>query len=143
MVVVVLGMLFIGSIQPMFMISMLILIVVMYSYIIYSVMGGYWFSYAMVMVMLSGVLVVFTYMVSLIPNESFESYNLLYMMGLVMFLVEMYYMWMYDLKWGLMSLELWMSYFSVFNVFMVGFLLCIMLVVVWLSYIGCGALRIV
>nr|YP_009058783.1 NADH dehydrogenase subunit 6 [Plexippus paykulli]AIM52649.1 NADH dehydrogenase subunit 6 [Plexippus paykulli] len=141
MLVVVLGIFFVSSVQPMFMISSLILIVLMYSYIVYIMIGGYWFSYALMMVMLSGVLVVFTYMVSLIPNESFESYNLMYMMGMLLLLMGGYYILMYDFKGGMLSLSLWMTLVSVFNMFMVSFLLSIMLVVVWLSYMEYGALR--
>nr|YP_009158059.1 NADH dehydrogenase subunit 6 [Carrhotus xanthogramma]AKH36475.1 NADH dehydrogenase subunit 6 [Carrhotus xanthogramma] len=137
-----LGLFFVSSMQPMSMISMLILIVLFYSYIMYIVLGGYWFSYALVMVMLSGVLVVFTYMVSLIPNEKFEEYNLLYLLIVMMFMVSGYYMWMYQWKFSFISLSLWYSFFSSMNIFMVSFLLLIMLLVVWLSYYGYGAFRV-
>nr|YP_026101.1 NADH dehydrogenase subunit 6 [Habronattus oregonensis]AAT02492.1 NADH dehydrogenase subunit 6 [Habronattus oregonensis] len=142
MMLVLLGMLFVSSIQPMFMISSMIMIVLLYSYMIYISMGGYWFSYALIMVMLSGVLVVFTYMVSLLPNEMFENYNFVYMVGMMILLLGGYFMVIYGEKWGVVSLNLWLSYVGMFNIFMVSFLLSIMLMVVWMSYMGYGALRI-
>nr|YP_009040879.1 NADH dehydrogenase subunit 6 [Telamonia vlijmi]AIB04200.1 NADH dehydrogenase subunit 6 [Telamonia vlijmi] len=138
---ILLGIFFVSSIQPMFMVSSLIMIVVMYSYMLYYMIGGYWFSYALIMVMLSGVLVIFTYMVSLIPNESFENYNLMYIMFIMMMLVGSFHVIEYKMKWSIVSLNLWMSFIGMMNMFMVGFLLSIMLLVVWLSYMDYGALR--
>lgn len=94
------------------------------------------------MVILRGVLVVFTYMVRLIPNESFENYNVIYMVGIIFLLIEGYYFWMIDWKYGIISLSLWSSFISFFNLFIIRFLLIIILVVVWFSYIGYGAIRI-
>nr|YP_010154939.1 NADH dehydrogenase subunit 6 [Phanuelus gladstone]QQX28282.1 NADH dehydrogenase subunit 6 [Phanuelus gladstone] len=142
MFIILMSMLFVSGIQPMLMISMLIMIVLLYSYMIYVMMSGYWFGYVLMMVMLSGVLVLFTYMVSLIPNESFENYNLMYLMGLLFMMIGSYYYWMMDLKHSFMSIMLWSSFMSLFNLFMISFLLMIMLLVVWLSFIGCGAIRV-
>ena len=36
----------------------------------------FWFRYALIMVMLSGVFVIFIYIASLIPNEEFEIYGI-------------------------------------------------------------------
>lgn len=135
------GLIFIRRMQPIFIIRRLILVVLIYSYIIYIIIRGYWFRYALVIVILRGVLVVFTYMVRLIPNERFENYNLLYMMGIIMFLIGNFYIWMYDVKIGMISLNLWRRFIGIFNIFIIRILLGIILVVVWLRYIGCGALR--
>lgn len=140
--IVVLGLIFIRRMQPIFIVRRLILIILIYSHIIYIIIGGYWFRYALIIVMLSGVLVVFTYIVSLVPNERFENYNLLYIMGIIMFMIRIFYVWSYDLKYGIISLSLWRSFFRIFNIFIVSFLLTIMLIVVWFRYIGCGALRV-
>lgn len=109
---------------------------------IYIIIGGYWFRYALIIVILRGVLVVFTYIVRLIPNESFENYNLVYLVSFILFMVGGFYVWLYECKYGVVSLSLWRSFFRIFNIFIVGLLLRIMLVVVWLRYIGCGALRV-
>lgn len=128
--------------QPIFIVRRLILIVLIYSYITYIIIGGYWFSYALILVILRGVLVVFTYIVRLIPNENFENYNLLYIVGIIILLIGGFYIWIYDLKFGLVSLNLWNRFFGIFNIFIVRLLLAIMLVVVWFRYMGYGALRI-
>lgn len=140
--IVILGLIFIRRMQPIFIVRSLILIVLIYSYIIYIIIGRYWFRYALIIVILRGVLVVFTYMVSLIPNERFENYNLLYMIGVIIFIVGRFYVWSYDLKYGVIRLNLWRNFFRIFNIFMVSFLLTIILIVVWFRYIGCGALRV-
>lgn len=133
---------FIIRIQPIFMVRRLILIVLIYSYIVYIIIGGYWFRYALVIVILRGVLVVFTYIVSLVPNERFENYNLIYLVRIILVLVGRFYVWIYNFKFSIISLKLWRRFFGIFNIFIIRFLLIIILIVVWFRYIGCGALRI-
>nr|YP_010219076.1 NADH dehydrogenase subunit 6 [Phoneutria boliviensis]UBY46229.1 NADH dehydrogenase subunit 6 [Phoneutria boliviensis] len=136
-----LGVMFIMSMQPVFMVSMLIVITFVYSYMIYKVVGTFWFSYVLLMVMLSGVLVVFTYMVTLCPNESFEVYSLVVMfLFMVLFVVGIFFM--YELDFSIITVNLWISYLGMMSLFLVGFLFCIMLLVVSLSYVNDGALRI-
>lgn len=142
MLIVILGIFFVGRIQPIFIIRRLIFIVLLYSYLIYMIMGRYWVGYILVIVILRGVLVVFTYIVRLIPNERFERFNLLGIIFILFIIVGRYYVWIYELKFGIISLFLWESYLGVFNIFIIRFLLMIMLVVVWLRYIGRGALRV-
>lgn len=141
-VIILIGIIFVIRIQPMFIIRILIIIVILYSYIIYIIIGRYWYGYALIIIILSGVLVVFTYMVSLIPNERFDNYNLIYIMGFLFMLVGFYYIWIYELKFVIISLNLW-TFLRLFNIFIVRFLLIIMLLVVWLRYIGRGALRVI
>lgn len=137
-----LGLFFVRRVQPMFIIRILIIIILVYSYILYILLGGYWFSYALVIVMLRGVLVVFTYIVRLIPNERFEEYNILYILGITLFMVGGSYIWVYQWKYSFVSLNLWRSFFRIFNIFIVRFLLLIILLVVWLRYYSWGALRV-
>lgn len=136
------GFLFVGRLQPMFIVRRLILIILFYSYVVNIFIGGYWFRYALIIVILRGVLVVFTYIVRLIPNERFERYNLLYLLGIIIFVIRGYYIYIYNYKLRLYRIRLWGSYISIFNIFIVIFLLIIILIVVWFSYIGRGALRI-
>nr|YP_010318771.1 NADH dehydrogenase subunit 6 [Asemonea sichuanensis]ULX45820.1 NADH dehydrogenase subunit 6 [Asemonea sichuanensis] len=138
---VLLSIMFLSSIQPIMMVSMMIMIVFMYSYMIYKVMGGYWFSYILLMVMLSGVMVIFTYMSSLYPNESFESYNLVYVFMFMIFYTGMLILF-YNINHSYISIGVWSSWFSMFNLCLVIFLLSIMLIVVWMSYMGYGSVRI-
>nr|QNV12127.1 NADH dehydrogenase subunit 6 [Amaurobius fenestralis] len=139
MMMILMGILFMSSIQPMMMIMSLIIISMMYSLYIYMSMGSFWFSYLLLLVMLSGVLVVFTYMVSLFPNESFEMYNLLIIMMMCVF--SLY--WIYDMfgmDYSYISLNMWFFYMGIFSVCLVSFLLMVMVMVVWMSYLNEGAI---
>nr|YP_010297093.1 NADH dehydrogenase subunit 6 [Plator insolens]UMI39153.1 NADH dehydrogenase subunit 6 [Plator insolens] len=141
MVMFILGIFFVGSIQPIVMVSSLIVMTLLYSYCMNLYMEGYWFSYALVMVMLSGILVIFTYMVSLVPNEMFENYNLIMIfMMMIMMMVNFEIFYLGDMSY--MCLSLWGSYISFYNLFMVGFLFGVMLMVVWISCIDSGAMRV-
>lgn len=141
-ILLLLGIIFIRRLQPIFMVGRLILIILIYSYLINMFLGRYWFRYALVLVMLRGVLVVFTYIVSLIPNERFENYNIIYVVGIILLIIRGYYLYIYINNCRIYSTILWSSYISIFNIFIVIFLLIIILVVVWFRYIGFGALRI-
>nr|YP_010022218.1 NADH dehydrogenase subunit 6 [Oxyopes licenti]QOL12233.1 NADH dehydrogenase subunit 6 [Oxyopes licenti] len=136
-----LGVLFIISLQPVFMVSILIFITLLYSYLIYKVIGTFWFSYMLLMVMLSGVLVIFTYMVSLVPNESFEVVNLVILLS---FMVSMFLNWglNFNNDMGIMSMDLWASYLGSFSLFLVIFLLAVMLLVVVVSCMTEGSFRV-
>lgn len=140
--IILLGILFVRRIQPIFIIGRLIFIVLLYSYLIYMIIGRYWVGYILVMVILRGVLVVFTYIVRLIPNERFERFNILNMIIVLFIIVGRYYVWIYEIKFGMITLILWNTYLGVFNVFVIGFLLIVILIVVWLRYMGRGALRV-
>nr|AIW06235.1 NADH dehydrogenase subunit 6 [Araneae sp. MT-2014] len=141
MVLMLMGVVFASGIQPIMMVSVLIMIVLLYSKNMWELMGSYWFSYVLVMVMLSGVLIVFTYMVSLIPNESFETYNLIFLsMFIVMMMSEVY--GLYNNDKSVMVFNMWSSYLGIFNLFMVVYLLGVMIMVVWLSNLSEGAIRV-
>lgn len=134
------GIIFVRRIQPIMIIRRLIIIILIYSYIIYIILGGYWFCYVLILVILRGVLVLFTYIVRLIPNESFENYNLIYIFILIIIIGIFLYFYKYRIDY--IRLFLWKSYFGIFNLFIVRFLLGIILIVVWLRYLGYGAVRI-
>nr|YP_010406826.1 NADH dehydrogenase subunit 6 [Pardosa pusiola]URC16627.1 NADH dehydrogenase subunit 6 [Pardosa pusiola] len=134
------GALFVMTLQPVFMVSSLIIITLVYSYYIFKIMGSYWFSYLLLLVMLSGVLVVFTYMVSLIPNESFEIYMMVMVFFLMFFFMKYYNM--YDMNMGFISVNLWETYLGMFSLFLISFLLVVMFLVVMLSNMNMGSVRV-
>lgn len=137
----ILGVFLIRSLQPIIIITIIIIIVLIYSYFVYISMIGYWFSYILVMVILSGVLVVFTYIVSLIPNELFENYNIIYMYILFIGGVVSYEYILKEIN-ELISLITWVSLYGIFNIFIVSFLFIVILVVVWLRNYNEGAIRV-
>lgn len=104
-------------------------------------MEGYWFRYALVMVILRGVLVLFTYIVRLIPNEEFENYNLL-LIFLVIFIVLGVGKFFYFEEIYYLCIVLWESYVRLYNLFIIRFLFRIILLVVWFRCIVEGAIRV-
>lgn len=135
------GILFVLSFQPVFIVRMLIFITFLYSYMIYIKLGTFWFRYVLLMVMIRGVLVIFTYIVSLVPNESFEIYGLV----ILFFLIRVFIITLsnfYNIEnFEYITINLWITYIRFLRLFLVGFLLGIILLVVILGHINNGALR--
>lgn len=136
-----LGILFVIRLQPVFIIRILVIITFLYSYIIYKYCGTFWFGYMLLIVILRGVLVVFIYIVTIIPNESFEIYNLVVLFFfIVLFIVR--FVNLYEVDFRIITVNLWSNYIGIMTLFLVGFLLRVILLVVSLSYINDGAFRI-
>nr|YP_009240935.1 NADH dehydrogenase subunit 6 [Neoscona adianta]ALF63169.1 NADH dehydrogenase subunit 6 [Neoscona adianta] len=138
----ILGMLFVLSIQPMMVISSLIIIVLMYSMYLYWSLSSFWFSYMVILVMMSGVLVVFTYMMSVLPNESFEVSSLMMLVLGIVFLYKntLYNDFIQDVS--LSSMKIWVGVTMLMSLFLVVYLLFIMIMIVWVSMMEWGAIRI-
>nr|QNV12052.1 NADH dehydrogenase subunit 6 [Linyphia triangularis] len=137
-----LGLIFILSNQPMLMIGILMMLVCVYSLFIYYSVSSFWFGYILILVLLSGVLVIFSYVVSLIPNESFEvlSLMLLLVSFIYLFFLDFFYAMVEDLSFS--SLLIWESLLSGYLMYLVMFLLGIMVMVVYVSTPFAGALRV-
>lgn len=139
--VFLLGIFFVIRIQPIFIVRILIFITLLYSYSIYIVIGTYWFRYILIIVILRGVLVVFIYIVSLIPNEKFEIYNLLMLFLFIMVMIIKFdFHFVIDIR--LITVNLWVTYLGIFNLFLVRFLLRVILLVIILRYISDGSFRV-
>lgn len=135
------GILFVIRLQPVFIIRRIIFITFIYSLYIYIELGSYWFSYLLLIVILSGVLVVFTYIITLIPNERFEITGLLFIIIFIFIYVIKYKEIFYnDIR--LERVNLWNTYLGIFNIFLVRLLLLVILIVVFLSNIHYGSFRI-
>lgn len=91
--------------------------------------------------MLRGVLVVFTYIVALAPNESFEVYGLIILFFIILIFI-MRILVNYEIDFSIISVNLWINYLGIISLFLVGFLLGVILLVVSLRYIGDGAFRV-
>nr|YP_009333098.1 NADH dehydrogenase subunit 6 [Araneus angulatus]AMD83665.1 NADH dehydrogenase subunit 6 [Araneus angulatus] len=139
---ITLGVLFITSIQPMLIILSMIMIVLFYSLYMKWMLMSFWFSYMMILVLMSGVLVIFTYMMSVLPNESFENSGMLFLLIGMYYLYNKlnYYEFVLDLS--ISSMEIWVSYLFVVSMFLVMYLLFLMILVVWISMMEMGAIRI-
>lgn len=140
-VLFILMVLFVRMTQPVFIIGIIILIILLYSYVLYDVMNSYWFSYILIIVILRGVLVVFTYIITLIPNERFENFYFIFLFFLIIIFISGWNEG-YSYNINYLCLHLWLSYVRFINLFIVRFLLGIILIVVWLGYINEGAIRV-
>nr|YP_009172227.1 NADH dehydrogenase subunit 6 [Cyrtarachne nagasakiensis]ALF36384.1 NADH dehydrogenase subunit 6 [Cyrtarachne nagasakiensis] len=140
--IVLVGMMFILSSQPMFLILSLIFLVMLYSLYMLWNLSMFWFSYMLVLVMMSGVLVIFSYMMSILPNESFEVSSLMILMlGMVIFLSGGEFLEFIQ-NTSLSSIMIWSGMMMMISMFLVIYLLFIMILVVWLSMMEWGAIRI-
>nr|AIA77344.1 NADH dehydrogenase subunit 6 [Argiope amoena] len=139
---VIFGVLFVLSIQPMMVISSLIITILLYAVYLYWHLSSFWFSYMIILVLMSGVLVVFTYMMSVLPNESFEvsSLVLLVLSVILLYKYSGYEDYIQDVSLG--SMGIWMSVTLVVSIFLVIYLLVMMVMIVWLSMMEKGAIRI-
>lgn len=136
----ILGVFLVRRLQPIIIISIIIIIVLIYSYFVYISIMSYWFSYILVIIILRGVLVVFTYIISLIPNEMFENYNIMYIYILFIISVLSYDYILKEIN-ELVSLMVWVSLYGILNIFIISFLFIIILIIVWFRYYNEGAIR--
>lgn len=139
--VFLLGIFFLIRFQPLFIVRRLILITLIYSFIIYSSLGTFWFRYILLLVIIRGVIVLFTYIVRLIPNESFEIYGLI-MFFSFMILIFLGYNISFLIDIRIIRVNLWITLLRIFNLILISFLLVIILLVVYLRYIEEGAFRV-
>jgi len=140
-ITLLLGLIFIVSIQPLIMIRVILGVVLLYSLGIYYESIRFWFGYILMLIVLRGVLVIFTYVVSLIPNERFEFLSIL-----VLF-VSIFFFFIYKRfiildNQSLLRVLLWEGLMSGYLIFLGVFLLGIIIIVIFLRRIVDGALRI-
>lgn len=128
------GVLFLRSSQPIIIVMRLIFVSLVYSFIIYEGIGTFWYSYILLLVILRGVLVVFTYIASLVPNEMFEINYFIVIVTVVVLLMGRYWGGVMKHDWRVVILEIWMYGISFFNLFIVGFLLGVIVIVVWMTF---------
>lgn len=123
------------------MIGLLILLVVIYSLNIYWISNRFWFGYILILVILSGVLVIFSYVLSLCPNERFEFFSLVFLISIFIwyFFVEEKFNVIRDFSF--LSNFLWEGVNRIFNIYLVFFLLGVIIIVVYVSCPKIGALR--
>nr|ACA62666.1 NADH dehydrogenase subunit 6 [Calisoga longitarsis] len=139
MMVILLGIMFVGSSQPMSLVLLLIFVTLSYVLYLYVVMKTFWYSFVIMIVMLSGVLVVFTYMASMSPNEKFIWSGISLMILIVVFLGVLVDGWGYPLSH--VSLKLWDGWTMLVVGWLISFLLVVMLMVIWVSEWGDMAAR--
>lgn len=142
-IILILGLLFVWRVQPYSIIISLIIITLGYSIFLYYSIGRYWYRYMLILVIIRGVLVLFTYIARLIPNERFEYIGLMYVrlfIYLIIIAIMNYNMINYsDIR--IILLKIWGILLGVYNLYLVLILLIVIVIVVWLRRVDDGAVR--
>lgn len=142
-IIIMTGLIFVWSIQPYSIIIRLVIITLGYSIYIYCRIGRYWYRYILVLVVLRGVLVLFTYIASLVPNERFEYISLVYVSIFIYIIIifGLRYKFIFYEDRRILILKVWEIVIRIYNLYLVIFLLVIILIVVWLRNFDGGAVR--
>lgn len=135
-----LGIIFIIRIQPLVIIGILLMLVIFYSLNIYFFSLRFWFGYILILIILSGVLVIFTYVIRLLPNENFEFIRFLMIFSFFLFLFfDERYLNLDEQR--IIGSLLWEGMIGGYIIFLGIFLLRIMVIVIFLRNPLVGALR--
>uniref|UniRef100_A0AAU7YU48 NADH dehydrogenase subunit 6 n=1 Tax=Stephanitis macaona TaxID=3156568 RepID=A0AAU7YU48_9HEMI len=90
---VIMSFMFMNMMTPLSMMMVLILQTLLISVISSTMISSFWYSYLMILIMVSGLLILFMYMASIASNEKFHMSNKLFIyMILLMILYLNYYM---------------------------------------------------
>lgn len=138
---ILLGVIFVVSIQPLVIIRIILIIVLLYSLDIYYESIRFWFGYILILIVLRGVLVIFTYVIRLIPNESFEFFSFL-IMGLRLLILFIRKSFIILDNQRLFRILLWEGFIRGFIIYLGILLLIIIIIVIFLRRMTEGALRI-
>lgn len=136
-----LGVIFVIRIQPLVIIRIILIIVLLYALDIYYESIRFWFGYILIFIVLRGVIVIFTYVIRLIPNESFEFFSFL-VMGLSLFLLFIRKSFIILENQSLFRVLLWEGLIRGFILYLGILLLAIIIIVIFLRRVTDGALRI-
>nr|YP_025746.1 NADH dehydrogenase subunit 6 [Cyriopagopus schmidti]AAP51156.1 NADH dehydrogenase subunit 6 [Cyriopagopus schmidti] len=137
--IVLMSLIFMISTHPMSLVMAMMVIVLMYSLEMYWSSGTFLYSMVLMLIILSGVMVIFTYMASMNPNEKFE----FFFVGMMIMLLFSFY---WGNEWKIMvtfeMLDMWNSSIMVVSEYLVSFLLVIMFMTIWISGWWYGPLRV-
>lgn len=141
-IIVLGGVIFVISIQPIIIIRSLIITILIYSIYLLWRLRRFWFRYMIILVLIRGVLVVFTYIIRVLPNESFEISRLVIMvLGLILiFCYSGFEEFVEERSIG--RIKIWGGVTFVLRFFLVIYLLVIIIIIVWVGIIEKGAIRI-
>nr|AUJ21337.1 NADH dehydrogenase subunit 6 [Tetragnatha cf. tincochacae DDC-2018] len=138
----VLGVMFIWGSHPLLMMGGLVILVLMGFLYLYYELSSFWIGYLLLLVMLSGILVIFSYMLSLIPNLAFESFSMFIPLMFLCVSGHMYWNKFNVIDMSLYIYSLWASMLKYTTFYLVSLLLLLMVIVLYLSIMSSGSLRV-
>nr|YP_009660725.1 NADH dehydrogenase subunit 6 [Loxosceles similis]QCS26178.1 NADH dehydrogenase subunit 6 [Loxosceles similis] len=112
--------------------AMVIIIIVS----MYMSLGGFWFSYLLMLIIITGLIVIFSYVVSMMPNEYFGME--FFLLALLLFIAILGFENV-NLVSDIVSLKGWVIMYNIYSLFMLCVLLILMLTVTWICDFGSGA----
>lgn len=142
-IVFVIRFLFIWSVQPFLIIIRIIILTLLYSLLVYYFIKRYWYAYMLVLVIIRGVLVLFSYFIRLISNVKFELLSFVYIR------IFLFFVFLFKINkdvffiddFSFISFKFWERIIGLYNIYLVLFLLIIIVMVVWLRNLNIGAVR--
>nr|AKG65077.1 NADH dehydrogenase subunit 6 [Tetragnatha maxillosa] len=141
--VMFLGVFIIWGSHPILMMGgLLVLVLSSLLYLYYNTLM-FWGGYLLLMVMLSGILVIFSYMLSLVPNLAFGEFSMFMplLLGLILVYLEMEKFYLMD--FSLYIFSIWGGSFSMMTFYLVSLLLLLMVIVLHMSEMKKGSVRVV
>nr|YP_009110430.1 NADH dehydrogenase subunit 6 [Tetragnatha maxillosa]AIX11774.1 NADH dehydrogenase subunit 6 [Tetragnatha maxillosa] len=141
--VMFLGVFIIWGSHPILMMGgLLVLVLSSLLYLYYNTLM-FWGGYLLLMVMLSGILVIFSYMLSLVPNLAFEEFSMFMPLLLVLILVYLEMEKFYLMDFSLYIFSIWGGSLSMMTFYLVSLLLLLMVIVLHMSEMKKGSVRVV
>jgi len=136
-----LGIIFIIRIQPLIIIRIILGVVLLYSLDIYYESISFWFGYILILIVLRGILVIFTYVIRLVPNERFEFFSILVIfLRFIFFIINKKFIIVRNQS--LLRILLWEGVIRGYIIYLGIFLFRIIVIVIFLRRVEDGALRI-
>lgn len=137
-----LGIIFVWGSHPLLIMGgLVILVLIIFLYLYFSIIR-FWVGYLLVLVILRGILVIFSYILRLVPNLSFEEFSLLMPLLLFVFagyrIIEKFY----GGDISLYTYSIWVGNLRLITFYLAGLLLLLMVVVLFLRIINKGSLRV-
>lgn len=137
-----LGIIFIWGSHPLFIMGgLVILVLIIFLYLYYRLLR-FWVGYLLVLVMLRGILVIFSYILRLVPNLVFEEFNLFFPLIFIMIRIYIYFDNFYIRNLRIYPYSIWGGNLALITLYLVVLLLLLIVIVLFLRIIRKGSLRV-
>nr|YP_010883258.1 NADH dehydrogenase subunit 6 [Pylorgus porrectus]WIF28483.1 NADH dehydrogenase subunit 6 [Pylorgus porrectus] len=144
-IALMLSFLILWATHPMTMMLIIITQTINISLMMGMMMGTFWFSYMLMMIMMSGMLVLFTYMASIASNEKFKSINKIILPSILILIISNKILlenkMLINNELTLMMMALFNKTSSYITIMMVMYLLFSMMTISMIVNINQGPLR--
>lgn len=141
-IVIFLGIIFIWGSHPLLIIGGLVILVLATFLYLYYRLTRFWVGYLLVLVILRGILVIFSYILRLIPNLAFEEFNLFIPILMLIFILYSFLDKIYLSDLRSYCYVIWSNEIGIITFYLVRLLLLLIVIVLFLRIIRKGSLRV-